>query len=233
MRETLYLLPGLLCDAFTFEQQRAALADDYDVRVLDFFGLDSMQSMAEKVFADAPEKFSVCGFSMGGRVSLQMMRMAPHRIQRLCLLDTGVTAAGPGEPAARQPLLDIAASGGMPAVAAAWAPPMVHPARRADPQFMGPLNAMVCRATPEIFTGQIRALLARPDATPLLASFKLPVYVVVGAQDEWATPAQHEAFARQIPGAKYIVIENSGHFTPLEQPQVLTRILREMMQEKA
>ena len=231
MRDTLFLLPGLLCDAFTFERQRAALADEFDVRAPDFFGLDSMQSMAERVFAQAPEKFSVCGFSMGGRVALQMMRMAPHRIERLCLLDTAVGAAGPGEAAARQPLLDIAAANGMQALADAWAPPMVHPARRNDPQFMAPLNAMVCRATPDIFTRQIHALLTRPDATPLLASFKLPVYVVVGRQDEWSTPTLHEEFAKLIPGAKFIVIEDSGHFTPLEQPAELTRILRALMRE--
>lgn len=232
MRETLYLLPGLLCDAFVFEQQRAALADDCDARTLDFFGLDSMQAMAEKVFARAPEKFSVCGFSMGGRVALQMMRMAPQRIQRLCLLDTAVTAAGPGEAAARQPLVDLANTKGMKALADAWLPPMVHEARRSDAKFMGALSDMVCRATPDIHAGQIRALLGRADATPLLASFKPPTTVAVGRQDAFSTLAEHEAFAKLIPGAKLVVIEDSGHFTPLEQPQAVTAILRAMMVER-
>ena len=231
-RETLYLLPGLLCDAFTFEQQRAALSDDYDVRVLDFFGLDSMQAMAERVFSNAPEKFSVCGFSMGGRVALQMIRTAPQRIQRLCLLDTGVTAAGPGEPAARQPLVDLAYRKGMKAVANAWLPGMVHPDRRKDAAFMGALTDMVCRATPDIYAGQIRALLGRLDATPLLGAFKLPVYVAVGRQDEWSTVAQHEEFAKLIPGAKLVVVEESGHFVSLEQPLALNETLRAMMREK-
>lgn len=232
-RETLYLLPGLLCDAFTFEQQRAALAGEYDVRVPDFLGLDSMQAMAEKVLADAPETFSICGFSMGGRVALHIMRIAPRRVRRLCLLDTAVAAAGPGEAAARQPLVDLANTRGMKALCDAWLPPMVHPARRADAKFMAPLEAMVQRATPEIHAGQIRALLGRLDATPLLASFKLPVYVVVGRQDEWSTVASHEEFARLIPGAKLVVIEDAGHFTPVEQPAALTNILREMMREPA
>ena len=231
-RETLYLLPGLLCDAVTFEPQRAALAGEFDVRVLDFFGLDSMQAMAAHVLAQAPQRFSVCGFSMGGRVALQMMRMAPERIERLCLLDTGVTAAGPGEPAERQPLVELAQRHGMAALAKAWLPQMVHPARRNDPQILGALTAMVCRATPEIYAGQISALLGRLDATPLLASFDLPVYVAVGRQDEWSTLAQHEEFAGLIPGAKLVVIEDSGHFTPFEQPDELTRILREMMSVK-
>ena len=228
-RPTLFLLPGLLCDAYTYVHQRRALADDYDVRVLDFFGLDSMTSMAEHVLANAPERFSICGFSMGGRVAMQILRLAPKRIERLCLLDTGVTPAAPGEAEKRQVLVDIANQQGMAALARAWLPPMLHPARRTDPAIVGPLTDMICRATPEIFAGQIRALLGRPDAQPLLPTIDCPTIVAVGRQDEWSTVAQHEDFAKAIPGAKLSVVEDSGHFVPVEQPEALTAILRDLM----
>jgi pimeloyl-ACP methyl ester carboxylesterase len=127
-------------------------------------------------------------------------------------------------------LLDLAATRGMAALADAWLPPMVHPARRND-AFLAPLKAMVRSVTPEVYAGQIRALLGRLDATPLLPTFKLPVYAVVGRQDEWSTLAEHEAFAKLIPGAKLVVIEDSGHFTPLEQPDALTNALRDFMHE--
>jgi pimeloyl-ACP methyl ester carboxylesterase len=228
-RPVLYLLPGLLCDASTFEAQRVALSDEFDMRVLDFLGLDSMTSMAEKVFAHAPQRFSVCGFSMGGRVALRMFAMAPERIERLCLLDTGVPPAEPGEAEKRQVLVDLAYEKGMKALSDAWLPPMVHPARRADKAFMAPLEAMVCRATPDMFAGQIRALLGRPDARPFLPKIKCPTLVAVGRQDEWSTVAQHEDIAAQIAGATLEIIEDSGHFTPVEQPDVLTAALRRLM----
>jgi pimeloyl-ACP methyl ester carboxylesterase len=88
---------------------------------------------------------------------------------------------------------------------------------------------MVCRATPAIFEGQIRALLTREDARPLLPTMKMPVTVAVGRQDEWSTVAQHEAFAKLIPGAKLTVIEDSGHFVPVEQPEALNAVLRDLM----
>ena len=119
----------------------------------------------------------------------------------------------------------------MQALCDAWLPPMVHPDRRSDKAFMQPLVDMVLRASPDIYERQIRALLTREDSTPMLANFRLPVYVAVGRQDEWSTLAQHEAFARLIPGAKLRVIEDSGHFTPREQPAQLTQILRGMMRE--
>ena len=229
-RPTLYLLPGLLCDAFTFEHQRKALAADYDLRVLDFFGLDSLAAMADRVLAEAPAKFSACGFSMGGRVAMQILRQAPGRIERLCLLDTGVVPAAPGEAEKRQVLVDIAYRDGMDALTDAWLPPMLHPARRTDEAFVAPLRDMIRRASPDIFAGQIRALLGRADMRPVIATITCPTIVAVGRQDEWSTVPQHEEITSAIPGAKLRIVEDSGHFVPVEQPEVLTAILRELMQ---
>ncbi|MDA9909205.1 hypothetical protein N9E57_01635 [Gammaproteobacteria bacterium] len=61
-----YLLPGLLCDESVWQYQQEALADRAEIRIPDFSGLDSLLAMAEKVLADAPDKFSVVGHSMGG-----------------------------------------------------------------------------------------------------------------------------------------------------------------------
>jgi pimeloyl-ACP methyl ester carboxylesterase len=185
--------------------------------------------MAEKVFDHAPDKFSVCGFSMGGRVALRMMAMAPRRIERLCLLDTAASAAAPDEATKRHQLVELAYDRGMKALSDVWLPPMLHPDHRKDPAIAGPLTEMVCRATPGIFAGQIRALLGRPDATPLLPKIKCPTLVAVGRQDEWSNVAIHQEMAAAIPGARLEIIEDSGHFTPVEQPAVLTAALRRWM----
>ena len=229
-RPALYLLCGLLCDAFTFEKQKQALSSRYDVHVVDFFGLDIMESMARKVLDAAPERFSVCGFSMGGRVALKIMAMAPERVERLMLLDTGVTPVAKGEAEKRQVLIDLAFDKGVAALRTSWLPPMLHPDRQTNPAFTEPLGAMIERATPEIFRKQQGALLGRDDATPVLPTIRCPTYVVVGRQDAWSTVAEHEAFAKLIPNAKLVVIEDSGHFVPVEQPDMLSKLLTEMME---
>jgi pimeloyl-ACP methyl ester carboxylesterase len=231
-RPVLYMLPGLLCDETVFAPQVAGLLDAIDVRVANFLGMDSLTDMAEHVLDIAPHRFSIAGFSMGGRVAFQIMAMAPERIERFCAFDTGVGPKAEGEEIKRQAIVDLAYREGMGALAAAWLPPMLHPARRIDAAFMEPLTAMVLRATPEIHEKQIRALVNRPDARPVLPTISCPTLIACGRQDEWSPVAQHEAMAAAIPGARLEVFENCGHFLPVEQPEAFNAALLDWMRLK-
>ena len=227
MRPVLYLLPGLLCDATVWAAQVQGLSDIAEIRTPDFLGHDSIAGMAAFVLDQAPERFAVAGHSMGARVALAIMRLAPERVTHLALLDTGTHPPAAGEAEKRQVLVDLAAHQGMAALADRWLPPMVHPDRLHDAPFMAGLRAMVMRASPEIYAGQIRALLARPDAQAGLAAITCPVLIGVGRQDAWSPPSQHEAMAQTIPHATYVIFEDSGHMAPVEAPCAVTTALRE------
>ena len=224
-RGTLWLLPGLLCDASVWQAQAAALGTNVDVCIADFYGFTSITAMAESVLDQAEGDFALAGHSMGGRVAMDVMRLAPERVTRLMLLDTGIAPQAAGEAEKRAALVDLAQREGMAALAAVWLPPMVHPARRDDKSLMDPLTDMVCRATPDIFAGQIRALLDRPDAAPGLADIRCPTMIVCGREDAWSPLAQHREIAARIAGAHLTIIENSGHMTTVEQPAQVTACL--------
>jgi len=227
MQPTLFLLPGLLCDARVWDHQVSGLTDLADIKVPDFRHLDSLEAMADAVLENAPEHFYLAGHSMGGRVALQLLHLAPERVVKLALLDTGLHPPSAGEPAKRQVLLDLAADKGMAALARAWAPPMVHPDRHSDSAFMQDIFDMVESYTPDAFHNQIRALLGRPDAQPFLARAPRGSLVLCGREDTWSPPAQHEDIARAISDhPAVVVIEHSGHMSTMEQPQAVTQAMR-------
>lgn len=226
MSPTIFLLPGLLCDDTMWTAQSDALTNCADVIVPDFRFLDSFAAMAQLVLDAAPARFSIAGHSMGGRVALEVFRMAPEKVERLALLDTGVHPRGPQEPAKRQELIDIGYREGMAAVAARWLPPMLHPDHMA---LLPVLTEMVLRSTPESFEKQQRALLNRPDPRPLLAQIHCPTLVLCGRQDTWSPVAQHEEIAASIEGAKLVVVEDCGHMAPYEQPGAVTAALQAWM----
>lgn len=225
-----FLLPGLLCSDFVWRAQLRALAQHGVVAVPGYGAADSLTAMARSVLDAAPARLALAGHSMGARVVLEMFRLAPERIERIALFDTGVHPAQPGEREKRMALLATGRRRGMEALVDAWLPPMVHPDRRRDEDFMGPLRRMAVSAGVEQFERQVRALLARPDAAVLLPHINVPALVGVGRQDEWSPVAQHEAIAAGIAGATLVVFENSGHMAPVEVPDQVSRALLDWLE---
>ena len=87
---SLLLLPGLMCDASVWAPQVEALSPQVHCLVPDYGLRDSLTAMAQQVLDEAPEeRFALAGHSMGGRVALEVMRLAPQRVTHLALLDTG------------------------------------------------------------------------------------------------------------------------------------------------
>lgn len=222
---TICLLPGLLCDATVWEPQIDALAGRSAVHAADLWGLNSFPAMAEKVLDETSGPLAVVGHSMGARVAFEMWRLAPERIAKLALLSTGFHPPGPHEEAKRMALVQLGYEQGMAAVAERWLPPMVHPDRVHDEALMAPLRAMVCRATPEIFEGQQRAGLTRPDAGPYLDAIACPTLVLVGREDGWSPLPQHEEIARRIRDSELVAVDHSGHMVTVEQPEAVNRAL--------
>lgn len=226
---TLVLVPGLMCDEAVWAPQAAALAG-HDCRVATHGLLDSLTLMARKALDEAPPgRLSVAGHSMGGRVALEMQRLAPERVERIALLDTGFAAlpageAGEREKAFRFGLLATAKSRGMRAMAADWARGMVHPHRLDTPLFESVLD-MLERSSVMQFEAQIAALLARRDASAQLPGIECPTLVLCGAQDGWANVAQHEALHRGIAGSELVVVPDCGHMSTMEQPEAVSAAL--------
>lgn len=225
-RTPLLLLSGLLCDDFVWQDVAGLLDDVAEPSIISFAGCRSIPKMAEKVLAMAPERFALAGHSMGGRVALEVFRRAPARVTRLALLNTGVHPRRETEVAGRQQLLDIAVSKGMAAVADEWLPPMMSPGGRRDARLMQQLRQMILRHTPEDFSGQIQALLNRPDAEEVLPLVDIPTLLLSGTEDQWSPVAQHAVMQRQLPSSQLVALEDSGHMSIVEAPAAVAETLR-------
>ena len=233
-RRTVTLLPGLLCDRAVWAAQQEVLADARVV--LPSYGtLASITAMAEHVLAQVPAgPFALAGHSMGGRVALEVLRLAPRRVERLALLDTGLDPlaggqAGLAELEQRVALLALAQAQGMRAMGRQWARGMVHSSRLGTPLFEDILD-MIERQTPQVFEAQISALLARPDARELLPRIACPTLLLCGRQDAWSPLARHQHMHALLPGSRLVVVEDSGHMTTMEQPAAVSAALHDWLE---
>ena len=220
----LLFLPGLICDSRTFAAQTAAFAGSLAV---DEYGpasspADSLVKMARIALARADEagaeKLDVFGHSMGGRVALELYRLAPQRVRRLALVSTGIHPLGENEPEKRAALKRIGHEQGFEALVDHWLPPMVADANRAREDIYPPMRAMCLAAGQERFDAQIAALVGRPELDDLISQIACPTLVMTGELDAWAPPEQHAEIAARIADSKLVIIPGAGHMLPLEAP---------------
>jgi pimeloyl-ACP methyl ester carboxylesterase len=115
----------------------------------------------------------------------------------------------------------------MAAMAGRWVRGMVWQPRLADAALIDSVIAMFRRSSADAFAAQIRALLARPDATALLDTIRCPALVLCGSEDSWAPVDRHRDMAARIPGAVLTLVPECGHMSPMERPAAVTAALVE------
>jgi pimeloyl-ACP methyl ester carboxylesterase len=230
MTEPLVLLPGLLCDAALWAPQvddLRGLADP--ITIGDLTRHDSMGDMADAILAEAPPRFALAGLSMGGYCAQEIMRRAPERVTRLALLDTSARADSDEQRARRRGLIELAQKGAFKGVTPRLLPLLIHPDRLQDKALTQTVIGMAERIGRDGFLRQQKAIMGRPDGRPDLARIACPTRILVGRQDALTPVALHEEMEAAIPGARLVVIEESGHLTTLERPEPVNAALEEWL----
>ena len=231
MKHPLILLPGLLCDAALWDPQLSDMAGVADFFVADLTDQQSIEEMAASVLRDSPWKeFALAGLSMGGYVAQEIVRQAPQRVKKLALLDTRSRGELPEETERRRALMQLAQSGrNFTPVTNRMLPFLVHESRVKDAPLVKVIREMAERTGIEAYIRQQNAIIARPDYRFMLPSIACPALVLCGMQDKLTPLHNSEEMAAAIPGAKLVVIEECGHVSTLERPDVVNRAMRKWL----
>jgi len=181
----------------------------------------------EHVLANAPERFELCGYSMGGRIALHVALAAPERVSRLVLI-----AASPGIEDERERARRRAADHALARELEhcpfeefierwraqplfAHDPPHVSELAREDQRRNRP--APLAAALRGIGTGEMVPLWGR------LGELSMPVTILAGTRDQ-KFRALGARMAALAPDAELVVIEG-GHALVLERPDMIAALL--------
>lgn len=222
-------LPGHLCSGRLFEAQILGLSDLAVCKLGNLNGADNMASMAKHVLDHAPEKFSLVGLSMGGYVSLEIMRQAPHRVERLALLDTSAAPDRPEQWERRSSDIALASDHGIAALTAILYERWLTAAHAQQLAMRATIDAMAQEVGVINQRLQQKAIHHRPDSRRTLQGIACPTLVLCGRHDRVTPVDAHEEMAALIPNARLQVVEDCGHLSTIEQPEVVTKALREWL----
>lgn len=226
MTEPLVLLPGMMCDARVFAPQLTVLSRERAVMVAPVTLGDHIETIAANLLDQLPNRCALAGQGMGGMVALELLRRAPERISRLCLIGTNPLAETPAVAALREPRIIGAAAGRLDEVMR----DAVRPEYLANgPNRLDVLNLIYDMARdlgPDVFVAQSRALQRRPDLQGSLRRCKVPTLVLCGQEDDLTPPKRHEFMANLIQSAHLAIVPGAGHYPSLEQPELTINALQ-------
>jgi 2-succinyl-6-hydroxy-2,4-cyclohexadiene-1-carboxylate synthase len=185
-------------------------------------------AMAADVLAAAPERFVLCGYSMGGRIALHVALAAAERIDRLVLVATTAGIDAPVERAARRAdderLAEFADAAPIEAFADRWT---------SQPLFAGtPLEAAklwrhdVLRNDPRALATVLRGV-GTGAMTPMwdrLGELTMPAAVLAGERDPKFVELARR-LAAKLPNAELRIVPDAGHGLPREAPDAIVRAI--------
>jgi 2-succinyl-6-hydroxy-2,4-cyclohexadiene-1-carboxylate synthase len=187
-------------------------------------------SCVAHVLARAPARFTLCGYSLGGRVALHVALAAPERVARLVLVSTTAGIEDASERAERSVsdhrLADELEHGGWAGFDSFIERWRTQPLFAADPLEVGALaRADQRRNRPDALAAVLRGL-GTGEMQPQwerLSALEMPVTVVVGDRD-----AKFLAIGRRMVDLLAdgeLVVAAGGHGLPLENAPALARAL--------
>jgi 3-oxoadipate enol-lactonase len=197
-------------------------------------GLYTTGLMAQDVLAAVDElgleSFALAGISMGGMIAQEVaLRARPGRISGLVLLATTCGLPG-GRIPAPSAILTLLRS-------AQRTPERLQAVRRllvsvealdANPRLFEDFERLMAAdpVAPGVFLRQLMAASLHSTARRL-GRIRCPTLVVTGEEDKLIPPANSRVLAARIPGARLLTLPGLGHAFPLEEREVLGRLLTE------
>jgi 2-succinyl-6-hydroxy-2,4-cyclohexadiene-1-carboxylate synthase len=238
MSSTVVLLHGFTHTGASWDPVVAALGERYLPLAPDIRGHGQaagrrpvdLAHVIDDLSALAPERFTLAGYSMGGRISLHAALALGERIDRLVLIGASPGIADAGERAARREHDERLAAelerGSIEEFAERWARTPVL--ANQPPEIRAAAHADRLRSTPEGLAHALRGLGtgALPSLWPRLAELELPVSLLAGERDA-KFRALAERMAAELGAGRVRIVEGTGHAAHLEAPERVAELIAE------
>lgn len=226
----LLLLPGMMLDHGLWQKMMPQLSSISPIIYADLSLDATIEAMAKRALSHSPSRFTLVGFSMGGFVARAIMRIAPERVERLILIASSVRPDSPDTLSNKE---KIAAGlslhpGRFRGLGQKVISASLSPQNENDETLHQIIKEMSVRVGEKGYLHQL--MLKRPDDKHRLAEYKCPTLVIAARKDRLRTVEESKEMANAIPGAKLVIIEESGHMIPLEQPGPLLKVISEWLE---
>jgi pimeloyl-ACP methyl ester carboxylesterase len=197
--------------------------------MLEFF-VDDLFSIIEELHLNKPV---LCGLSMGGYISLRAIEKDQDIFSALILCDTKAEADDDSAKLSRAAGINLINTEGL----MKFVEPFV---RNCFAEEIPKGNEKMFFETlfkahshdPIGVKGVMIAIMSRTDTTASLSKIKIPTLVLCGSFDKLTPPNKMRTMSEKIPNSEFAVIPQSGHMTPLENPECVNDLILGFLRRK-
>ncbi|WP_350281208.1 alpha/beta hydrolase [Kribbella sp. HUAS MG21] len=242
--------PSLLMDGTLWSAQAAHFADRFQVILVDppghggsapLTGTFSFEQCADVIVAILDdlgvERAHLIGNSWGGMIGGTFAALHPERIGVAVLMNATASPAG------RRQRFEYGVLTRTAQLLGGIRGPLTGPvrdaflgptARREKPEVVAKVNDLARRVAVRSGMYAVTSVVPhRPDQRTLLGRIRTPVLVVAGAEDPTFPVAETEEMADSIPGARFVVLEQSAHLAALESPNEVNALIDDFLADNS
>ncbi|MFF0343343.1 alpha/beta fold hydrolase [Kribbella sp. NPDC004875] len=241
--------PSLLMDGTLWSAQAAHFADRFQVLLVDPPGHGGSEPLTEpftfeqcaqvivEILDDLGiDRVHLIGNSWGGMIGGTFAALHPGRIGIAVLMNATASPAGRRQrfeygvlTRSAQLLKGIRGPLAGPVRDAFLGPT----AKREKPEVVATVNELARKVDVRSGMHAVTSVVPnRPDQRELLGRISTPVLVVAGAEDTTFPVAETEEMADCIPGARFVVLEQSAHLAALESPQEVNALIDDFLADQ-
>jgi pimeloyl-ACP methyl ester carboxylesterase len=182
---------------------------------------DLLEVLAERDI----DRAVVCGSSMGGYLTMGLLRRRASLVAAVVLCGTKATADGSAARANREHLAKrvLAAPGETPAILQdAVLPNLLGATSHRDrPAAVDQVRRWIGAVQADTVAWYQRAMARRPDSVADLAAAGVPALVVWGEEDAMSSREEQELMVGAASGSRLQIVANAGHLVTIEEPEVV------------
>ncbi len=186
--------------------------------------LTQMKMLTSDRLAYFSQKVHLVGYSMGAYIAALTALENPNRIASLTLIASTCDALPEAAQKARQQTLKLIKSRQYKGLTKKHLAQFFHLSNQ-DKQQQALVKAMEQDLGPGVLAAQYQATANRKNLMPKLAKANFAINLIAGEQDNFVSQQVFTLMQNALPKANSLIIQNTGHMLPIEQPAELAKHL--------
>jgi len=234
-----------LCSGAMWAAQASVLAGSYRTINVDLRGHGRSSPAAPGLSVDdlvddhlavldelGVERAVWAGLSLGGMIALRAALVAPERVSALILADTSA-AAEPTMVSLRYRAMGLGTRlAGIDLFMRRILALMFGPTtRQQQPDLVEEWRQRLAGVHVPSTLNLMKPLFGRDSILDRLNEIRVPSLVLVGEEDRAQPPARSREIANGLPNAELVIVPEAGHLSAVEQPEVVTEVMRDFLLE--